>query len=176
MKHIAWGLLGLGLWASGTAALAQDRIYRCGNEYTNNAAMARQNNCRLIEGAAVTVVSTPAGAGKSSSAAPASASGAAPAAASSGSGGARVSAQQQQVRDNDARAILQAERDKAQSKLNALQAEYNDGNPVKTALELRNPQGFIERVEALKTQIARQQSDLAGIDRELSRLPGATAP
>ena len=61
--------------------------------------------------------------------------------------------------------------DKAQAKLNALRAEYNDGNPVRTALELRNPQGYPERVEKLKADIARQESDVAGIRRELDRLP-----
>ena len=52
-----------------------------------------------------------------------------------------------------------------------LKAEYNDGNPVRTALELRNPQGYPERVAKLKADITRQESDIAGIRRELDRLP-----
>ena len=32
------------------AAWAQDRIYRCGNEYTNNATQARERGCKVVEG------------------------------------------------------------------------------------------------------------------------------
>ena len=59
-------LLGLPL-----AASAQDRIYRCGNEYTNNAQQARERGCKLVEGGNVTVVQGARGA--SGSAAPAAA-------------------------------------------------------------------------------------------------------
>ena len=38
------------------AAWAQDRIYRCGNEYTNNAQQAKERGCKLVEGGNVTVV------------------------------------------------------------------------------------------------------------------------
>ena len=67
---------------------------------------------------------------------------------------------------------MQTELNKAQAKLSELKAEYNDGNPVRTALELRNPQGYPERVEKLKADVKRQESDVAGIRRELDRLPG----
>ena len=42
--------------ASAPAAWAQDRIYRCGNEYTNNATQAKERGCKLVEGGNVTVV------------------------------------------------------------------------------------------------------------------------
>ena len=77
----------------------------------------------------------------------------------------------QKARDSDARAILQSELSKAQARLSELKAEYNDGNPVRTALELRNPQGYPERVAKLKADLVRQESDVAGIKRELDRLP-----
>jgi len=38
------------------AVQAQDRIYRCGNEYTNNAQQAKERGCKLVEGGNVTVV------------------------------------------------------------------------------------------------------------------------
>ena len=38
------------------AAWSQDRIYRCGNEYTNNPAAAKNKNCNLIDGGNVTFV------------------------------------------------------------------------------------------------------------------------
>lgn len=156
--------------AAGSAqinAIAQERIYRCGNEYTNSAAVAKQRNCQVVEGGHVTVVHT--GGGSSTANKPAESS----KPASAGNRAAvQVDANQQKARDNDARAILQGELKKAQEKLSALQAEYNGGNPTKTALELRNPQVFNERLEALKASIARQEADVAGIQRELARHNG----
>lgn len=62
----------LTLWilaALPVAALAQDRIYRCGNEYTNNATQAKERGCKLVEGGNVTVIqgSRPSGGGGASS-------------------------------------------------------------------------------------------------------------
>ena len=37
-------------------AWAQDRIYRCGNEYTNTVTEAQAKNCKLVSGGNVTVV------------------------------------------------------------------------------------------------------------------------
>jgi predicted lipid-binding transport protein (Tim44 family) len=91
--------------------------------------------------------------------------------ASSAPAPARSDSAAQKARDSDARAILQGELNKAQARLAELKAEYNDGNPVRTALELRNPQGYPERVAKLKADITRQESDIAGIKRELDRLP-----
>lgn len=158
-------------------AAAQDKIYRCGNEYTNNASIARQRNCREIDGGSVTVVHT-----RPSSPAPAahaprsntSSSAAAPAARTTtpGPAAAQVVNSQQRVRDNDARAILQSELDKAQERLRILQAEYNDGAPAKTELEESKPELYQARVDDLRVKITRQTSDVQGIERELSRLPG----
>ncbi|CAB5687587.1 hypothetical protein [Comamonas aquatica] len=150
------------------AAQAQERIYRCGNEYTNSAAIAKQRNCQVVEGGHVTVVHTrpasapPAGTGEGKASTPA------PTAARA----VQVDPSQQKARDSDARAILQAELAKAQEKLKALKAEYNDGYPTKSALELRNSQVYNERLESLKASIARQESDIAGIQRELARHSG----
>jgi hypothetical protein len=51
------------------AAWAQDRIYRCGNEYTNNATQAKERGCKLVEGGNVTVIqgSRPSGGGGAAS-------------------------------------------------------------------------------------------------------------
>lgn len=151
-------------WSS--VVVAQERIYRCGNEYTNNAAVAKQRNCQVVDGGHVTVVHTNGG----STAAKSSSSDGKPTAAANRA--VKVDAGQQKARDSDAKAILQEELSKAKSKLSDLKAEYNDGNPTKTALELRNPQAFFERVEALKANIARQEADVAGIERELARHTG----
>ena len=58
--------------AATSTVWAQDRIYRCGNEYTNNAQQAKERGCKQVEGGNVTIVqgSRPAG-GAAASAAPA---------------------------------------------------------------------------------------------------------
>lgn len=159
-----------GVWCAAgavlpTLGLAQERIYRCGNEYTNSASLAKQRNCQVVQGGHVTVVHS--GGGKS-----APKTGSSEVKPASSPRGSQVDPGQQKARDNDARAILQAELVKAQDKLRALQAEFNEGNPTKSALELRNPQVFNERLDALKASIARQESDVAGIQRELARHTG----
>ena len=154
-------------------ACAQEVIYRCGNEYTNNAAQAKSKGCKPVEGGGVTVIhggSRPAA--TSSGAAPAAAR-PKPSTASASPAPVRSDGTAQRARDSDARAILQTELAKGQAKLNELKDEYKDGNPTRTALELRNPQGYPERVEKLKADLARQEGDVAGIKRELDRLPPA---
>ena len=51
--------------------------------------------------------------------------------------------------------------------------EYNGGAPERNALDLRNPQRYMERTEELKASVARSESDIAGIKREIARLPAA---
>ncbi|RYF00519.1 MAG: hypothetical protein EOO32_06815 [Comamonadaceae bacterium] len=150
------------------AAWSQDRIYRCGNEYTNNAAQAKERGCKPVEGGNVTVLQS------SRPAAPATSSGSAStgSAATAPANSPRVGAVDQRARDSDARAILEAELRKAEARYAELNKEFNNGTPERTALELRNPQGYIERTAELKASLARAESDVAGIKRELARLPG----
>lgn len=148
---------------------AQDRIYRCGNEYTNNANQARERGCKPVDGGNVTVLQSNTGGPRNN--ASASTTGSKPAAAASSPAGApKVDNSQQRSRDADARAILEAELRKAQARLADLQKEYNNGTPEKTALEMRNVQRYMERTEELKANIARTESDIAGIQREMGRL------
>ena len=151
------------------AAWAQDRIYRCGNEYTNNAQQARERGCKQVEGGNVTVVqgSRPAGGG---AAAPAATTGSGSGAASPPSAP-RVATNDQKARDADARAILESELRKAEARHAELVKEYNGGAPERNALDLRNPQRYIERTAELKASVARSESDIAGIKREIARLP-----
>ena len=60
---------------------------------------------------------------------------------------------------------------KAETKQAELVKEYNGGAPERNALDLRNPQRYTERIAELKAAVARGESDIAGIKRELSRLP-----
>lgn len=160
------------------AASAQDRIYRCGNEYTNNAQQARERGCKLVEGGNVTVVqgtrpagsSAPAAGGSGSSGATSSAAPAAPR-VSSGSNNNNNASADQKARDADARAILESELRKAEARHAELVKEYNNGAPERNALDLRNPQRYADRVAELKTNLTRSESDIAGIKREIARLP-----
>ena len=148
------------------AALAQDRIFRCGNEYTNNAQQARERGCKLVEGGNVTVVQ-----GSRPAAAAAPAAGGGTAAPASPPSTPRVNTNDQKARDADARAILESELRKAETRHAELLKEYNNGAPERNALDLRNPQRYQERTAELKASVARSESDIAGIKREIARLP-----
>ena len=158
------------------AASAQDRIYRCGNEYTNDPGDAQARGCRLVEGGNVTVILgvRPSGnaAGNGTPAPRTGQAGAAPQPGASAprNGNERVDAQAQRARDADARAILETELRKAESRLSGLQAEYNNGEPEKRGPEFRNHQMYLDRVAELKAGVARAQSDVDGLKRELARL------
>ena len=155
------------------AVQAQDRIYRCGNEYTNNAQQAKERGCKLVEGGNVTVVQ---GTRPASAAAPAAGGAAAPSSATSPANAPRVSNNEQKSRDSDARAILESELRKAETRHAELLKEYNNGAPERNALDLRNPQRYTERTAELKASVARSESDIAGIKREIARLPAPAAP
>ena len=134
----------LTLWiiaALPVAAFAQDRIYRCGNEYTNNATQAKERGCKLVEGGNVTVIqgSRPSGGGGAASSGGSSAASSSSATSASPAGAPRVTNNDQRARDSDARAILEAELRKAEARHAELVKEYNGGQPERNALDLRNP-------------------------------------
>lgn len=155
------------------AGFARAEIYRCGNEYTNKISNAQKGQCKLVEGANVTVVEgfkpPAAKVAPAPSAAPASpvrlASAAPPAA--------RVDAAEQKARDSDARVILEAELKKAEARYADLSREYNNGQPEKQGNESRNYQKYLDRVAELKSDLSRTESDIAGIRRELGRVSGS---
>jgi hypothetical protein len=154
----------------GSTAQAQDRIYRCGNEYTNTVPSPQTKGCKLVEGGNVTVVQ---GVRPAKSVGTTAAPNAAPNAASAA--GNRVESADQKLRDSDARLILQAELKKAEARQEELLKEYNNGEPEKRGDESRNHKKYLDRVAELKASLARNESDMAGIKRELSRQPAGTA-
>ncbi|MDP3519070.1 MAG: hypothetical protein Q8S02_00445 [Hydrogenophaga sp.] len=162
----------LALGALSQTAAAQDRIYRCGNEYTNDPGDAKARGCRLVEGGNVTVIQglkpAPAAGTPARTSPPATSSGAR-------NDNERVDANAQRARDADARAILEAELRKAESRLSGLKQEYNNGEPEKRGPEFRNHQMYLDRVSELKAGVTRAQSDVDGIKRELARLGPASA-
>ena len=144
------------------SSFAQSQIYRCGNEYTNNASEAKARGCKPFAGGNITIVpgtrpSTPAPARAAATPQP------------------RVGAADQRARDADARAILESELNKAQARQTDLLAQYNNGEPEMLGPEHRNHQKYLDRVAELKASVDRNQRDIDGIRRELGRLP-APAP
>ena len=162
------------LLATAAPALAQDRIYRCGNEYTNSSASAKQRDCKLVEGGNVTVIQ-----GTRPSAAPQSSSGA----GGGGGGGGnvvtappsapRIDTGEQRARDSDARAILEGELRRAEARQADLLREYGNGTPDRLPNETPDSQKYRDRVAELKASIARNDGDIAGIKREIARLPAS---
>ena len=159
--------------ASGGSA-AQGVIYRCGNEYTNNVSEERAKNCTVFSGGNVTIVQSPKPGVAAQANAPATGS-PAPRTTPAPSAAPRVDAAEQRAKDSDARLILEAELRKAEARQLELQKEYNNGEPDKLGPETRNYQKYLDRVASLKAALSRNESDMAGIRRELGRLPAPAA-
>lgn len=156
-------LVAASLLAAASAAQAQQRIYRCGNTYTNDAVEAQSKGCRPMDGGNFTVIE---GTRVNAPARPAAA--AAPAPQAGASAQQRIDANAQRARDADARLILETELKKAEARHEELLKEYNNGEPERLGSE-RNYQKYLDRVAELKAAIARNEADIAGIRRELSR-------
>lgn len=149
-------------------AQAQERIYRCGNEYTNDAELAKSRGCKPMDGGNFTVIQNTA----TPRPAPTPPRAAAPTPAAR-NGADRVDSQAQRARDSDARVILEAELRKAQERLALAQKAYANGAPEKEGIEGRNHQRYLDRVAELKAGVARAEGDVDSIRRELSRLGGS---
>ena len=150
-------------------AHAQDRIFRCGNEYTNHPVQSQRKDCVALDGGRITVIPAP------------RIQAARPAAAQTNAGNAPASADQsrvnpalQKARDSDARTILENELKRAEASLDELQREYNAGQPVRRPQDIANPALYAERVAALKASMGRAEADVASIRRELQRVGGGT--
>jgi hypothetical protein len=162
-------LIPLAVLAFTTAASAQTQIWRCGNTYTNDKAEAQAKGCKLVEGGNVTVVQ-----GTRVAIPPEKNSGGGKVVTAPASGSQRIDSGEQRARDSDARAILEAELKKAESRLAELQKEFNNGEPEKLGPETRNHQKYLDRVADLKANIERTEKDIAGLKRELGRAGNAT--
>ena len=147
-------------------SVAQERIYRCGNEYTNTVPESQAHKCKLVSGGNVTVVQA-----QRPSAQP-KAAGASP----SGNASPRVDSADQRAKDSDTRLILESELKKAEARQAELLKEYNNGEPEKMGPEHRNHQKYVDRIAELKASIARNESDIAGIRREMGRAASAATP
>ena len=166
MKYVY--LIPLAALVFSASSHAQSRIFRCGNSYTNDAAEAKTKNCKLVEGGYITVVEGTRVQGASSGGTTNNTS-----TKVASSAGARVDSADQKARDSDARQILESELKKAEARQAELTKEFNNGEPDKQGAEARNYQKYLDRVAELKASIARNQSDIAGLKRELDRVPAS---
>ena len=154
-------ILAVAATALGTLQVqAQGNIFRCGNEYTNDAQVAKARGCTPMQGGNITIV-------EGTKVVPAAR---ATPAATVRSGGERVDSAAQRARDSDARAILEAELRKAEERLAQARKEYANGEPEKQGIESRNYQRYLDRVAELKAAVGRAESDVASIQRELGRV------
>ncbi len=110
--------LALLLVAQAHAQAQGTRIWRCGNTYTNDAAQAQAQGCKLVEGGNVTIVE---GTRVHGAAPNGTRVATAPAPAAREQGRDRVEQSDQKARDADARLILEAELKKAEARQAELQ-------------------------------------------------------
>jgi len=148
--------------AGGALAQTADKVvYKCpGNPvlYTDaiTSQQAKEKGCTPLEGA-VTVIPAP------KARAQAQVSGPRPAEA-------KVDPGEQRARDSDARRILEAELRRDEAQLAAMTREFNNGEPERLGNE-RNYQTYLDRVAQMKAALARKESDVAALRRELTKLP-----
>jgi hypothetical protein len=142
--------------SSTTVLAAEPRVYRCDNAVYTNQPDAGQRcvpltggNVTVIEGTRVNnAANTPSGASN---------------------GGVKVESQEQKQRDAQAVAVLQAELQKAQSRHAELLKEWNQGEPDRHAIEIKQPAKYQERVAQLRLALQRSEADVMGLQRELNR-------
>ena len=165
-------ILVAGMLAATVAAHAQapasNVVYRCpGNVYTDaiSAKEAKDRDCRTLEGVPVTVIQSP-----PRRPAPAAGPAAGPGASAARPADARVDPNDQKARDRERRPILEDELRRSEQSLAELQREYNKGEPERRGDE-RNYQKYIDRVAEMKSALARKESDVAAIKREIAKLP-----
>jgi hypothetical protein len=158
-------LLGVCLAAWPVYATSEpQRIYRCGNAYTNQPDSS--GNCKPLAGGSVTVIEGTRVQGPQALSPTVNASG----------GSTRVDSAEQRQRDAQAQAVLQAELQKAQRQHAELLREWHNGEPVRRADEHRQPQKYQDRVAQLRGALQRTEADVAGLQRELARLNASTSP
>jgi Domain of unknown function (DUF4124) len=150
---------------------AKAEIYRCelANgvvEYNNTLTAGKDKNCKKIDLPQITTIPAP-------KTPPPQATGSRPATAptqtaakSSPSDFPKVDSSTQKARDTDRRRIIEDELKKEESKLSELKKDYNGGEPERQGDE-RNFQKYLERVQKMKDDIARGESNVAALRKEL---------
>lgn len=156
-------LAGAGFAACAPSVLAQ--VYRCDSpngvpvyQGTSNGA-----NCHPIDLQPLTTIPAPKLPAAKAPGGATSASRASP------EGFPKVDGAAQRARDGDRRRILEDELSREQRRLDELRAEYKNGEPDRLGNE-RNYQKYLDRVARLEEDIARTESNIASLRRELGTI------
>jgi hypothetical protein len=158
------GAAGVVAAASPADTVDSSVLYRCpGNDYRNTITSreAEKLGCRKVEGAPVTVIQSTRP--RTSTATPT-------ATTSATASGVRVDPVAQRQRDSDARRILENELRAEETKLAAMEKEFNGGQPERLGDE-KNYQKYLDRVADMRSAIERKQIDIAALRREIQKLP-----
>lgn len=161
----------------GSARAQSDTIYECpGRSFTNMITPGEANarGCK-VSSKTQAVITVPAGSRPAAVTPPNAAVRTASVApvqppAAAGRADTRIDPAEQRARDSDARRILEAELRKEEERLAALAKEFNGGEPERRGDE-RNYARYQERVGEMKAAMARKESDIAALKRELAKLP-----
>ena len=142
-----------------TAAASAQLVWKCDHpdgtsEYANGAAVPK--GCKKVDIEAATVVTIPAP--KLPATKPASAA-----------NFPKIDSATQRSRDNDRRKVLESELQTQTDKLTALRKDFNNGEPERHGDE-RNYQKYLDRVEQMRDEISRTESNIASVKRELTQL------
>ena len=163
------GAAGMAAAASPADTVDSTVLYRCpGNDYRNTitAREAEKLGCRRVEGAPVTVIqSTRPRTGTATTTTATTATTAS---------GVKVDPVAQRARDSDARRILESELKNEETKLAAMEKEFNGGQPERLGDE-KNYQKYLDRVAEMRSAIERKQIDIAALRREIQKLPPPAA-
>lgn len=166
LATVACVLTGFGLAACAPSVFAQ--VYRCDSpngvpvyQGTSNGA-----NCQPIDLQPLTTIPAPK---PPASKAPATGAASPAAARASPEGFPKVDGAAQRARDGDRRRILEDELQKEQQRLGELKSEYRNGEPERQGNE-RNYQKYLDRVARLEEDIARTESNIASLRRELTTI------
>jgi hypothetical protein len=141
-------------------------MYRCpGNDYSNtiSASEAEKRRCKKVENAAVTII-------QSAEAASAPPPPPAPPAALETTS--RVDSEALRTRASNARRALEGKLKGEETKLSALELEFNGGEPERHIDEF-DFQKYLDRVAGMRSAITRKQIEIAEMKRELQKLPSA---
>ncbi|MDI9333229.1 MAG: hypothetical protein QM533_02510 [Cytophagales bacterium] len=137
--------------------LAQEAVYRCGTEYTNDAARAKQEKCKLLDSGALVTIPSHQRALTVTQSRAAAASNHTFRSPSPVTATPRLA--EQQARDADSKAIIQSELKKTERQLADLRKQYAGLASAQDA----------DRKLVLQQQIARAEADIASLQRELKR-------
>ena len=146
-------------------------LYRCpGNDYSNtiSASEAEKLHCKKVENASVTVIQSPRSAASAASAA------VTPvpqrAVASPGESMNPAESAALRTRATNARRALEDRLKTEESKLSALEKEFNGGEPERQLEEIDLPK-YLDRVGRMRSAITRKQIEVAELRREIDKLP-----